>query len=85
MDKKGIYESVKKTSKVIILYEAPRTGGVGAEVAALISEEVFEYLDAPVVRISAPDTPVPYSPPLEAFYIPKVDDIVKAARRLAAY
>ena len=85
VDKKGIYESVKKTSKVIILYEAPRTGGVGAEVAALISEEVFEYLDAPVVRISAPDTPVPYSPPLEEFYIPKVDDIVKAARRLAAY
>ena len=85
VDKKGIYESVKKTSKVIILYEAPRTGGVGAEVAALISEEVFDYLDAPVVRISAPDTPVPYSPPLEEFYIPKVDDIVKAARRLAAY
>lgn len=85
LDKKGIYESVKKTSKVIILYEAPRTGGVGAEVAALISEEVFEYLDAPIVRISAPDTPVPYSPPLEEFYIPKVDDIVKAARRLAAY
>lgn len=85
LDKKGIYESVKKTSKVIILYEAPRTGGVGSEVAALISEEVFEYLDAPVVRISAPDTPVPYSPPLEEFYIPKVDDVLKAARRLAAY
>src|SRR3972149_4725658 len=68
VDKKGIYESVKKTSKVIILYEAPRTGGVGAEVAALISEEVFEYLDAPVVRISAPDTPVPYSPTERAPY-----------------
>lgn len=85
LDREGIYESVKKTNKVIILYEAPKTGGVGAEVAALISEDMFEYLDGPVVRISAPDTPVPYSPPLEEFYLPKVDDIVKAAKKLAAY
>ena len=85
LDKEGIYNSVKKTSKVIVLYEAPRTGGVGAEVAALISEDMFGYLDAPIIRISAPDTPVPYSPPMEEFYMPKVDDVVKAARKLAAY
>lgn len=85
LDREGIFESVKKTNKVIILYEAPMTGGVGAEVAALISENMFEYLDGPIIRISAPDTPVPYSPPMEEFYLPKVDDVVKAARKLAAY
>ncbi len=85
LDKNGIYESVKKTSRVIVLYESPKTGGVGAEVAALISEDMFEYLDAPIVRIAAPDTPVPFSPPFEDLYLPKVDDVLKAARRLAAY
>ncbi|MDD5434691.1 MAG: alpha-ketoacid dehydrogenase subunit beta [Nitrospira sp.] len=85
LDKNGIYESVKKTNKVIVLYETPKTGGVGAEVSALISEDMFEYLDAPVIRIAAPDTPVPFSPPMEEFYMPKVDDVLNAARRLAAY
>ena len=85
LDKEGIYGSVKKTSKVIVLYEASRTGGVGAEVAALISEDIFGYLDAPIIRISAPDVPIPYSPPMEEFYMPKADDVVRAARRLAAY
>lgn len=85
IDKEGIYASVKKTSKVIVLYETPKTGGVGAEVAALISEDVFEYLDGPIIRIAAPDTPIPYSPPMEEFYQPKVEDVVKAAKRLAAY
>lgn len=85
LDKNGIYESVKKTSKVIVLYESPRTGGIGAEVSALIAEDMFEFLDSPIVRIAAPDVPVPFSPPLEEFYQPKVDDVLKAARRLAAY
>ncbi len=85
LDKNGIYDSVKKTSKAIILYEATRTGGVGAEVAALLSEDMFDHLDGPLIRISAPDTPVPYSPPMEEFYMPRVEDVVKAARRLAAY
>lgn len=85
LDKNGIYDSVKKTSKVIVLYETPRTGGVGAEVAALISEDIFEYLDAPVFRIGAADVPIPYSPPLEEFYLPKVDEVVEAVRRLVAY
>jgi len=85
LDKEGIYSSVKKTSKVIILYETPRTGGIGGEIAALISEDIFDYLDAPVVRIGAKDTPVPYSPPMEEFYLPKAEDVVAAARRLVAY
>lgn len=85
LDKNGIYESVKKTSKVIVLYESPKTGGIGAEVSALIAEDMFEFLDSPIVRIAAPDVPVPFSPPLEEFYQPKVDDVLKAARRLAAY
>lgn len=85
LDKTGIYDSVKKTSKVIILYETARTGGVGSEVAALISGDMFEYLDGPIIRISAPDTPIPYSPPLEESYMPKAEDVILAARRLAAY
>lgn len=85
LDKEGIYQSVKKTSKVIVLYETPKTGGIGAEVAALIAEDMFEYLDSPIVRIAAPDTPVPFSPPLEEFYLPNAEDVVKAAKRLAAY
>ncbi len=85
LDKDGIYASVKKTSKVIILHEPPLTGGIGGEIAALISEDIFDYLDGPVLRIGAKDTPVPYSPPMEEFYLPKADDVVEAVRRLAAY
>ncbi|MBI5756866.1 MAG: alpha-ketoacid dehydrogenase subunit beta [Nitrospirae bacterium] len=85
LDKEGIYNSVKKTNKVIILYETPKTGGIGGEVAALISEDIFDYLDGPVVRIGAKDTPVPYSPPMEEFYLPSVDNVVEAAKKLAGY
>jgi 2-oxoisovalerate dehydrogenase E1 component beta subunit len=85
LDKETVFDSVKKTNKVIVLYEATRSGGVGAEVAALISEEVFNYLDGPILRISAPDTPVPYSPPMEEYYLPQVEDVVEAAEKLAAY
>ncbi len=85
LDKDGIFNSVKKTNKVIILHEATKTGGIGAEVASIISEEMFDHLDGPVIRITAPDTPIPYSPPMEEFYIPKVSDIIKAVERLSAY
>jgi 2-oxoisovalerate dehydrogenase E1 component beta subunit len=85
MDKDGILASVKKTSKVLILHEASRTGGIGGEIAATICEEAFEWLDAPVVRLAATDTPVPYSPPLEEYHLPQVKDVLHAARRLAAY
>ncbi len=85
LDQEAILESVRKTSKVIVLHEATKTGGIGAEISALISEYCFDHLDGPILRIAAPDTPVPYSPPLEEFFLPKVDDVLRAARQLATY
>src|SRR5918911_1567852 len=85
LDKQAILDSVKKTSKVMVLHEASRTGGIGGEIAATIAEEAFEWLDAPVVRVASIDTPVPYSPPLEEYYLPQVKDVLDAARKLAAY
>ncbi|HKC64849.1 MAG TPA: alpha-ketoacid dehydrogenase subunit beta [Pyrinomonadaceae bacterium] len=85
LDKQAILNSVKKTSKVMLLHEASRTGGIGGEIAAIIAEEAFEWLDAPVVRVASIDTPVPYSPPLEEYYLPQVKDVLDAARKLAAY
>src|SRR5689334_13377401 len=85
LDKAGILASVKKTSKAIVLHEASRTGGIGGEITALIAEEAFEWLDAPVIRVASIDTPVPYSPPLEDYYLPQTKDVVDAARKLAAY
>jgi 2-oxoisovalerate dehydrogenase E1 component beta subunit len=84
-DREKVLESVKRTSKVLVLHEDTRTGGFGAEIAATIAEEAFEHLDAPVRRIAAPDTPVPFSPPLEKAFIPQVEDVAKALRELAAY
>jgi 2-oxoisovalerate dehydrogenase E1 component beta subunit len=85
LDKEAIFSSVRKTSKAIVLHEDNKTGGIGAEVAALLAEECFDSLDGPIVRIAAPDTPVPFSTPLEEFFLPKTDDVVAAARTLAAY
>jgi 2-oxoisovalerate dehydrogenase E1 component beta subunit len=85
LDKETILDSVKRNSKVFIVHEDTRTGGIAGELTAIICEEVFEYLDGPVLRICAPDTPVPYSPPLEEFFLPKVSDVLNTARRLAAY
>jgi 2-oxoisovalerate dehydrogenase E1 component beta subunit len=84
-DKAAVLESARKTSKVLVLHEDTRTGGFGAEIAATIAEEAFEDLDAPVKRIAAPDTPVPFSPVLEKAFIPQVDDVVAGLRDLAAY
>ncbi len=85
LDRETLLASVKKTSKVLVLHEAARTGGIGGEIAAIIAEEAFEWLDAPVVRVGATDTPVPYAPPLEEYHLPQVSDVVAAARKLAAY
>ena len=84
-DKQAVLESAQKTSKVLVLHEDTRTGGFGAEIAATIAEEAFEHLDAPVKRIAAPDTPVPFSPPLEKAFIPQVEDVAKGLRELAEY
>jgi pyruvate/2-oxoglutarate/acetoin dehydrogenase E1 component len=85
LDKAAILASVRKTSKVLVLHEASRTGGIGGEISAIIAEEAFEWLDAPVVRVASIDTPVPYSPPLEEYYLPQTKDVLDAARKLAAY
>ena len=85
MDEQTVLESVAKTNKAILLHEATRTGGIGAEIAAVLSERCFEYLDGPLVRVTAPDTPVPYSPPLEEFFLPNAEKLCRAARALAAY
>ncbi len=85
LDKETVLESVRRNNKVFILHEDTRTGGIAGEITAIISEEVFEYLDGPVLRITAPDTPVPYSPPLEEYFLPKVSDVLETARRLASY
>src|SRR5947199_10788258 len=68
LDKDAILASVKKTNRALILHEASLTGGIGGEIAAIISQEAFEWLDAPVLRVASIDTPVPYSPPLEDYY-----------------
>jgi pyruvate/2-oxoglutarate/acetoin dehydrogenase E1 component len=84
-DKEAVLESVRKTSKVLVLHEDTRTGGFGAEIAATVAEEAFEALDAPVRRITAPDAPVPFSPPLEKAFIPQVDTVAAGLRELVAY
>ena len=85
LDEESILESVKKNNKVFILHEDTRTGGIAGELTAIINEKAFEYLDGPVLRITAPDTPVPYSPPLEEFFLPKVTDVLNMARKLHSY
>ena len=76
---------MKKTNKVILFHEDTKTGGLAGELAAIINEEAFDDLDGPIVRITAFDTPVPFSPPLEHFFLPKVEDVVREARKLHRY
>ena len=85
LDREAIAATVKKTNRAIILHEDVRTGGIAGELAAIINEEAFDWLDAPVVRITSKDTPVPFSPPLEEWFLPKADDVVREAKRLMAY
>ena len=85
MDDEAIVATVKKTNRVLIVHEDTRTGGVAGEITARINELAFEWLDAPVLRVTAADVPLPYSPPLEDYVLPQTNDIVKAVRRLAAY
>ncbi len=85
MDRPAILSTVKKTGRALIVHEATKTGGPGGEIAALIAEHAFVHLDAPVVRVAPPDTPVPYSPPLEDFFLPNASKIAEAMRALAEY
>jgi len=85
LDRDAIMESVKRTNKVLIVHEDTLTGGIGAELSAILAEELFEYLDGPITRVAAPDVPFPYAPPLEEAYLPNAKKILVAARALAAY
>jgi 2-oxoisovalerate dehydrogenase E1 component beta subunit len=85
LDRETVCASVKKTSKVLLLHEDTRTGGMAGELAATLTESVFEDLDAPIVRVTAPDTPVPFSPTLEQAFLPNVEKVVEKARWLYRY
>lgn len=85
MDDEAILASVRKTNRVLIAHEDTRTGGVAGEITARINDQAFEWLDAPVKRVAAHDVPLPYAPTLEDFVLPQTDDLVLAARWLAAY
>jgi len=85
LDAEAIEATARKTGKVLVVHEDTRTGGIAGEVTALINERAFEYLDGPVLRVTAPDAPVPYSAPLEDFFLPNAVKVLEAARRLASY
>jgi pyruvate dehydrogenase E1 component beta subunit len=78
LDKQAIFDSVRKTGRLVIMDEEPKTGSAAAEIAALVVDEAFDYLDAPIKRVCAPDTPVPFSPVLEKFWMPDEDRLIKA-------
>jgi pyruvate/2-oxoglutarate/acetoin dehydrogenase E1 component len=85
LDTETVLTSARKTGKVLVAHEATRSCGVGAELAALISEQAFEHLDAPLLRLTSPDVPIPFSPPLEQRVLPGLDDMKGACRELLAY
>jgi len=85
LDRETILASVKKTNKMLIAHEDTRTGGIAGEIAAIVCESAFEDLDGPIVRVTAPDTPVPYAPTLEECYLPSSEKVAAAARELAKY
>ena len=82
LDKQAIINSVKKTGRIVIVTEDCKTGGVSAEIAAVVAEEAIDYLDAPVKRVAEPDTPIPFSPPLERFVIPDEKKIIGAVKEV---
>jgi 2-oxoisovalerate dehydrogenase E1 component beta subunit len=85
LDRETILASVRKTNRLLVVHEDTRTGGIAGEIAALVTENAFEDLDAPIQRVTSLDTPVPYSPPLEEYFLPNAAKVVAAARELARY
>jgi 2-oxoisovalerate dehydrogenase E1 component beta subunit len=85
LDRETILASVKKTNKLLVAHEDTRTGGIAGEIAAIVCEGAFEDLDGPIARVTAPDTPVPYAPPLEERFLPNAERVAAAARELAKY
>lgn len=82
LDKQAIYDSIAKTGRLVIMDEEPKTGSAAAEIAALVAEEAFDLLDAPIKRVCAPDTPIPFSPPLEAFWMPDANNLIQAVHEI---
>ncbi len=82
LDKEAIIDSVKKTGRIVMVTEDCKTGGVSAEIAAIVAEEALDYLDAPIKRVAEPDTPIPFSPPLEQFVLPDEKRIIKAVKEI---
>jgi pyruvate/2-oxoglutarate/acetoin dehydrogenase E1 component len=82
LDLTTIVESVKRTSRMVVASDDVKTGGVGAEISASVTENAFGYLDAPIARIACPDTPIPFSPPLEQSYMPNADKIVETVKAI---
>jgi len=82
LDTELIFSSVKKTGRAVIVEESPKQGGVGAEIGIQIAENISDYLLSPVTRVAAPNTPAPFSPIMEKFYIPQPERIAKAVREM---
>src|SRR5262244_1059057 len=85
LDEETVLQSVKKTNKVLVVHEDTKTGGIAVEIAAILAEKAFGDLDGPLMRVTALDTPVPYSPPLEEYFLPNKEKVLQAARQLAKY
>jgi len=85
MDMPAVFASVQKTGRAMVVHEAAKTGGIGGEIAARLAEEAFRFLDAPIVRVAPPHTPVPFSPPLEDAYMTNTEEIAERARELARF
>ncbi|HET9982112.1 MAG TPA: alpha-ketoacid dehydrogenase subunit beta [Longimicrobiales bacterium] len=85
LDEDAILESVRRTNRLLVVHEDTRTGGIAGEIAMRVSEKAFEWLDAPILRVTAIDAPVPFAAPLEDYFLPQVDDVVAAGRYLAHY
>ena len=82
LDKQAIIDSVKKTGRLVIMTEEPKTGSLAAEISAIVAEEAFDFLDAPIKRVCAPDTPIPFSPVLEKFWMPSEEDLINAVTEI---
>jgi pyruvate/2-oxoglutarate/acetoin dehydrogenase E1 component len=85
LDRETILASVKRTNRLLVVHEDTRTAGIAGEIAASVCESAFSDLDAPIMRVTGLDTPVPYSPPLEEYFLPNVEKVAAAARELAKY
>ena len=82
LDKETIFESLRKTGRLVIMDEEPITGSAAGEIAAIVADEAFDYLDAPIKRVCAPDTPIPFSPPLEDFWMPSEKKLIEAINQI---